>query len=60
MALLLRALGTDEHAVALDYAETDVRLQVRVGCRDGQVRSGQSNLLDRACFAHNVAAEQHM
>ena len=30
IALLLRALGTDEHAVALDYAETDVRLQV--GC----------------------------
>ena len=31
IALLLRALGTDEHAVALDYAETDVRLQVRAG-----------------------------
>jgi len=28
IALLLRALGTDEHAVALDYAETDIQLQV--------------------------------
>ena len=29
IALLLRALGTDEHSVALDYAETDIQLQVR-------------------------------
>ena len=28
VALLLRALGTDERAVTLDYAETDVRLEV--------------------------------
>ena len=28
VAVLLRALGTDERSVTLDYAETDVRLEV--------------------------------